>query len=182
MQGCGLGRSKRPTQAADARELLAYDEDTAGGLMTTDFVALPRALTAGAAVARLRALDEPPDPLYHVYLIPEEGSWRLCGVVALRALLLAPPAAPLARLGDPDYRTVRADERPEAVAHVMAEYDLPDLPVVDAAGDILGVVLIDDAVDVLYPVCWPFSPSAPQSWHPVPRALEIRYGWSKRPA
>lgn len=143
-----------PAEAADARELLEYDEDTAGGLMTTDFVALPRALTAGAAVARLRALDEPPDPLYHVYLIPEEGSWRLCGVVSLRALLLAPPAVPLARLGEPDYRTVRADERPEAVAHVMAEYDLPDLPVVDAAGDILGVVLIDDAVDVLYPDLW----------------------------
>jgi magnesium transporter len=122
--------------------------------MTTDFVTLPQALTAGEALARLRALDEPPDPLYHVYLVPEEGSWHLLGVVPLRALALADPATPLTALQHPEFRLVRADEHHREVAHMMAEYDLPDLPVVDEAGDILGVVLIDDAVDALYPDLW----------------------------
>lgn len=143
-----------PDEAADARELLAYDEDTAGGLMTTDFATLPQGLTAGEALVQLRALEEPPDPLYHIYLVPEAGSWRLLGVVSLRAIALADPATPLVALQHPEFRLVRVDERPKEVAHVMAEYDLSDLPVVDDEGDILGVVLIDDAVDVLYPDLW----------------------------
>jgi magnesium transporter len=143
-----------PDEAADARELLEYAEDTAGGLMTTDFATLPQGLTAGEALARLRALPEAPDPLYHVYLVAEEGGWRLLGVVSLRALVLADPATPLVALQHQEFRTVRPDEPPKEVAHVMAEYDLPDLPVVDEAGDILGVVLIDDAIDAHYPDLW----------------------------
>ena len=143
-----------PDEAIDVRELLEYDEDTAGGLMTTDFATLPQALTAGEALGRLRALLEPPDPLYHVYLVPEEGSWRLLGVVSLRALALADPATPLVALQHPEFRTVRPDETPKEVAHTMAEYDLPDLPVVDDEGEMLGVVLIDDAIDAHYPDLW----------------------------
>lgn len=143
-----------PDEAVDARELLAYDEDTAGGLMTVDYATLPRGLTAGEAVAWLRALPEPPDPLYHLYIVPAEGDERLVGVLSLRRLVLADPATVLDELMETEFRTVRPEERPREVAHVMAEFDLTDLPVVDAEGNLLGVVLIDDAIDVLYPDLW----------------------------
>ncbi|HEX2171801.1 MAG TPA: CBS domain-containing protein [Dehalococcoidia bacterium] len=133
---------------------MTYDEDTAGGLMTVDFAVLPLGLTASEALARLRALPDPPDPLYHVYIVPSEESRQLVGVVSLRRIALADPSRRLAELMLTDFRTVRPDERPREVAHVMAEYDLPDLPVVDEQGNILGVILIDDAIDALYPDLW----------------------------
>lgn len=143
-----------PEESADVRELLAYDEDSAGGLMTTAVVTLPQGLTAGEALARLRALAEPPAALYHLYLVAAGGSERLVGVVPLRDLALAAPDTPLAALAQPELRTVRADERLREVARVMAEYNLPDLPVVDDEGRLLGIVLIDDAIDAFYPDLW----------------------------
>lgn len=141
-----------PDEAADVRELMAYGGDTAAGLMTTALVTLPRDLTAGAALAALRALPEPPNPLYHLYLV--DGDERLVGVVSLRDVVLAPPDAPLAALAAPDFPSAGRDDDPREVAHTMAEYNLTDLPVVDAAGRVLGIVLVDDAMDVLHPDLW----------------------------
>lgn len=122
--------------------------------MTVDFATLPLGLTAGGGLARLRALPEPPDPLYHVYIVPEEASEQLAGVVSLRQLALADPAIPLDELMEHEPRTVQPEERPREVAHIMAEFNLPDLPVVDDDGNLLGIILIDDAIDALYPDLW----------------------------
>jgi len=143
-----------PDESADVRELLAYDEDTAAGMMTTDFAVLPAGLTAGDALVALRALPEPPDPLYHVYIVPHAGSWQLAGVVSLRDLVFATPEVPVADLLAHDFRTAALDTDPKEVARMMAEYNLPELPVLDEAGDICGVVLIDDAIDTFYPELW----------------------------
>ncbi len=148
-----LGRME-PDEAEDVRELLAYDEDTAAGLMTTDFVTLPRTLTASEGLARLRALEEAPDRLYHLYLVEGEGSEHVTGVLSLRDLVLAAPETPLTELALPEVRSVRPEDEPREVAHVMAEYNLTDLPVVDETGCVLGVILIDDAMDVLHPDLW----------------------------
>ncbi len=143
-----------PDESDAVRELLTYEEDTAGGLMTTDYVAMPRDITAHEALARLRALEEPPAPLYHVYTVEAEGSERLSGVVSLRDLVIANSDRPLASLEDPDWRFVNMDEPARDVARLMAEYNLAAVPVVDGDGNIQGVVLVDDAMDVLHPDLW----------------------------
>src|SRR5207247_775455 len=76
----------------------ALDDDTAGGLMTTEFVTLPRDLTVGEALARLREMAETPNMIYYLYVTDGEGSWQLVGVIALRSLILADPSAPLAEV------------------------------------------------------------------------------------
>jgi magnesium transporter len=141
-----------PDEAADVRELLAYEGDTAAGLMTTEFVALPPETTAGAALAFIRALEEAPNPLYHVYLVGPEDRWL--GVASLRDIVLAPPKTPLSAIEMPDYQAATKDEDPRAVAHTMAEYNLSDMPVLDDEGRLLGIILVDDAMDVLHPDLW----------------------------
>ncbi|MCC7104696.1 MAG: magnesium transporter [Chloroflexi bacterium] len=140
-----------PDESEDVRELLTYDEDSAAGLMTTDFVTLSADLTAAEAIARLRSLEEPPDPLAHVSAVPSATSGQLVGSIDLRDLVLAAPETPLRQLCEPDRPVARADESAREVAYRMAEYDLSDVAVLDAAGQILGVVLIDDAIEVLCP-------------------------------
>src|ERR671928_240222 len=82
-------------EQADVAELLPYEDDTAGGLMTTEFVTLPRSLTVGEALARLREMAETPNMIYYLYVVEHEGSWKIVGVIALRSLILADPSAPL---------------------------------------------------------------------------------------
>jgi sporulation protein YlmC with PRC-barrel domain len=89
-----LGLMEQEEQA-DVAELLPYEDDTAGGLMTTEFVTLPRQLTVGEALARLREMAETPNMIYYLYVVEAEGSWKMMGVIALRSLILADPAMPL---------------------------------------------------------------------------------------
>jgi magnesium transporter len=150
-----------PEESDDVRELMdyakRYHDDTAAGLMTTEFIAVAPDLTARQALDGLRAVPEVPDPLYHLYLATEEsepGHQRLVGVVTLRDLALADPATPLTALAEEHVRTVHPDEPAREVARTMAEYNLATLPVVDEHGCILGVVHVDDAMDVLLPELW----------------------------
>src|SRR6266550_7146178 len=92
-------------EQADVAELLPYEDDTAGGLMTTEFVTLPRDLTVGEALARLRQMAETPNMIYYLYVVEGEGSWKLVGVIALRSLILADPAMPLAEVMRTDFQT-----------------------------------------------------------------------------
>jgi magnesium transporter len=141
-------------EQADVAELLPYEDDTAGGLMTTEFVTLPRQLTVGEALARLREMAETPNMIYYLYVVEGEGSWRLSGVIALRSLILADPTAPLDEVMRSEFQKAHADEPANEVAHRIAEYNLLALPVVDAAGDILGIITVDDAMEILLPKDW----------------------------
>src|SRR5712664_4196992 len=82
-------------EQADVAELLPYADDSAGGLMTTEFVTLPRDLTLGEALGHLREMAETPNMIYYPYVVAGENSWALTGVIALRSLFLADPSAPL---------------------------------------------------------------------------------------
>src|SRR5919107_1138489 len=95
-------------EQADVVELLPYEDDTAGGLMTTEFVSLPRALTVGEALARLREMAETPNMIYYLYVVEEENSWKLCGVIALRSLILAPQDYPLEAVMRDEFQTAHA--------------------------------------------------------------------------
>ena len=141
-------------EQADVAELLPYEDDTAGGLMTTEFVTLPRDLTAGAALARLREMAETPNMIYYLYVVEGEGSWSLVGVIALRNLILADQEMPLAEVMRTDIQTAHPNEPSKDVAQRMAEYNLLALPVVDEAGDILGIITVDDAMEILLPKDW----------------------------
>src|SRR5712664_670118 len=141
-------------EQSEVAELLPYADDTAGGLMTTEFVTLPRDLTVGEALARLREMAETPNMIYYLYVVSGENSWALTGVIALRSLFLADPSAPLEHVMRTDIQVAHADDDAAEVAQKIAEYNLLALPVVDEAGEILGIVTVDDAIEFLLPRDW----------------------------
>lgn len=136
----------------DARQLLAYPEDSAGGIMTTDFVALDRELSAAGAIDRLRELQPEPELAYYLYVTDADG--RLDGVVSLRDLVVAAPATPLAELMDPHVLQVAATTPKEDVAALIAKYDLLAVPVIDGDRRLLGAVTVDDVVELMLPRRW----------------------------
>jgi len=141
-------------EQADVAELLPYEDDTAGGLMTTEFVTLPKNLTVGEALARLREMAETPNMIYYLYVVEQEGSWKLNGVIALRSLILGDPDAPLAAVMREEFQAAHPDDSAKEVAQKIAEYNLLALPVVDDEGDIAGIVTVDDAMELLLPKGW----------------------------
>jgi CBS domain-containing protein len=157
-----LLEAMEPDEAADVTRLLDYAPDTAGGLMTTDVVAVPEGLTVRDAVARLREADDLPGLIPYVYTTdaPPETTgdavalWRLTGSVTLRDLLLADSDQPLSELVARDLLTVPASEPASSAAEMLAHYDLVVLPVVDGEGRLLGLITVDDALDVLVPEEW----------------------------
>ena len=141
-------------EQADVAELLPYEDDTAGGLMTTEFVTLPRSITVGEALARLREMAETPNMIYYLYVVEREGSWKLAGVIALRSLILADQNVPLEDVMRYDFQKAHPDDSAREIAQKIAEYNLLALPVVDDEEDILGIITVDDAMEILLPKGW----------------------------
>jgi magnesium transporter len=149
-----LLRLMTPEESEDVQELLEYEEDTAGGIMTTDFVAIDATKTAGEALAAVRYnIREQDVRLAYIYCIADETreDYTLLGIVSLWDLLVADDAQPLQELMETDLVTVQPDAEPRAVAEIMAKYNFLAVPVVSEAGTLEGVVTIDDALDVLLP-------------------------------
>jgi len=136
-------------EADELGGLLAYPEDTAGGMMTTEYVAVPAELTAAATIDRLRELEPDAETIYYVYVIDGEG--RLVGVLSLRDLIVARPATPIGEvmIDEPVVVGVLADH--DHVAGIVARYNLLAVPVVDDAHRLVGIVTVDDAIDTILP-------------------------------
>jgi magnesium transporter len=143
-----------PEEAADVQALLEYDEDSAGRIMTTDFVRVPETATVGEALALIRSMEEVPDPLLAVYVVATDAPDTLRGLVRLRILILSDPATPVTEVMDEDLPTVAPDDRAENAARVLAEYNLLAVPVLDEERHLLGIVTVDDALAVLLPEIW----------------------------
>ena len=111
-------------------------------------------VSVGEALARLREMAETPNMIYYLYVVASEGSWALTGVIALRSLILADPSAPLERVMRTDIQVAHVNDDADEVAQKIAEYNLLALPVVDDAGEILGIVTVDDAIEILLPKDW----------------------------
>jgi CBS domain-containing protein len=141
-----------PEEAADVQVHLAYDEDSVGRIMTTDFVSVPAGSTVGDTLAAVRSLEEVPDPLLAVYVV--DGAGALLGLVRLRMLILSDPATPVSEVLDGDLPTVQPEDQAEDAARVLAEYNLLAVPVLDAGRRMVGVVTVDDALAVLLPEIW----------------------------
>jgi CBS domain-containing protein len=138
-------------EKADVAELMPFENDTAGGLMTTEFVVFPEDLTAGQAIARLRDMAETPNMIYYLYVVEEEASWKLRGLISLRSLILADPTKKLAEVMRRDFRFAHPSDSADEVAQTISEYNLLALPVIDDEGDIAGIVTVDDAMEILLP-------------------------------
>ena len=136
-------------EAEDVEELLSYEEDTAGGLMTTEYVAVPVTLTAQQTIDRLRELEPDAEQIYYVYVIDEEE--RLLGVLSLRDLIVANPSTPIADLMRKRVIAVQLDATPEDVAAAIHKYNLLAVPVVDEEDRLQGIVTVDDALEEVLP-------------------------------
>jgi magnesium transporter len=136
-----------PEDAAEIRELAAYEADTAGGLMTPDFVAVPADATAAQAIAAIRQLVDEAETANYVYVLDPER--HLLGVLSSYRLLLSPPETPVAELMAPDTVRVRASADQEAAARLLTDRNLLAIPVVDDADHLLGIITEDDVADVL---------------------------------
>ena len=129
------------------RNLLGYAEDTAGRIMTSEFVALPSTATVADAVDAIRKLDEDFEAVYYVYTTDADGA--LSGVLSLKTLIVADHAAHLHDLAYKDIVWVAPDLDQEEVAEEMSKYNLAAIPVCDENKHILGIVTVDDAMDVM---------------------------------
>jgi magnesium transporter len=136
-------------EAEDVEELLAYREDTAGGLMTTQYVAVRHTLSAAEAIDRLRELEPDAESVYYVYVVDEEE--HLLGVLSLRDLIVAKPSQAIRDFMIKNVMSVRVDAGPREVAEVTAKYNLLAVPVVDEHNRIQGIVTVDDVMDRVLP-------------------------------
>ena len=139
-------------EVEEVQELLSYPEDSAGGIMTTEYIALDEHLTAAEAIDRLRELEPDAETIYYVYVTDESD--RLAGVLSLRDLIVAQPETEIQSVmtREPVAVAVLADQ--DEVAEVVAYYNLLAVPVVDDEGRLVGIVTVDDAIDTVIPTAW----------------------------
>lgn len=148
-----LLRLMKPEDSEDVQELLEYEENSAGGLMTTDYIVLNASRSVAEALEAVRQNVHEDIRASYVYCVADETRDEnpLLGMVSLWDLLTAAPEQRLHELMETDVVAVRTDTEPRTVAEVMAKYNLLAVPVVSPSGILEGVVTVDDALDVLLP-------------------------------
>jgi magnesium transporter len=149
-----LLRLMNPEESEDVQGLLGYEADTAGGLMTTDYIVLNVDRTVSDALNVVRTnIQENDVRIAYVYCVDDEtqDESRLLGVVSLWDLLIAAPTQLLQNLMKTDLVTVKPDDDAHTVAEIIAKYNLLAVPVVNDEQVLMGVVTVDDALDVLLP-------------------------------
>ena len=144
-----LLRLMEPEEAEDVRELLSYEDETAGRLMTRDVAALRRHWTTTEAFEYLHSLGEAEETETVHYLYVVDRYNRLIGVVPIRTLLLASPQATIESIMTPDIISVRDTADQEELAEVVSKYDFVAIPVVDDRERLIGVVTVDDVLDIV---------------------------------
>ena len=136
-------------EAEDIQELLSHEEDTAGGLMTNIFIAYPPAITVAETIERFKKDAEALESVYYIYIIDENE--RLIGVTSLRDILLADPQSLLSDVMETKLKSVTPETDDMIVAEIISKYNLVALPVVDTENILLGIVSVDDVLDIILP-------------------------------
>lgn len=136
------------SESQPIRDLLRYNAQTAGGIMTPEVLALAQDLTVEDALAYLRQHSAHLEMIYYLYLIDSER--HLLGIVSLRSLVVAEPSTKLQTLMDQNVIKVQVDTDQEEVARIIAKYDLLGVPVVDSAECLVGLITVDDVIDVIH--------------------------------
>jgi CBS domain-containing protein len=135
--------------AEDIQELLEHEEDTAGGLMTNEFIAYEPQLKVSEAIERFKKDAEEIETIYYIYVLDHDK--RLIGVLSLRELLLANPEKRLSDIMISTLKTLHPEDDEHKVAAAISKYNLVALPVVDSKGVLLGIVTVDDIIDIILP-------------------------------
>jgi len=128
-------------------ELLQYHPETAGGLMSPDFLALDGELSAGDAIKIVQERSEEMEMSFYLYIT--HGEDQLAGVISLRELLLHPPYRQLKNIMNSNVTSVTTDTNQDEVAHVISQYNILAVPVVDNSYKLVGIVTVDDIIDVI---------------------------------
>lgn len=139
----------RLMQKEDSEEvegLLRYEDDTAGGIMVPDFIALGEETTAREAIESLQKEHQDVEMPFYLYVVNEYDN--LVGVISLRQLVVVPPMTPLKAFMTTDVFSVKTDMDQEEVARIVARYDILAVPVVDETNKLVGIVTVDDVIDI----------------------------------
>jgi len=136
-----------PQARAEVRRLMAYPEDTAGALMTTEFATLPPDIAVRDALARLREMAPRKETIHYSYVVDRVG--RLKGLASLEDLVLAPLEQTVRDIMDSAVISVKVDDDGEQVAHTIQKYDLVAVPVVNDTGILVGMITVDDVLDFI---------------------------------
>ena len=139
-------------EAADVRKLLAFPEDSAGGIMNTEFISVPTNLTAEQVMEVLRQTAHEAEMVFYLYASDQEGC--LEGVFSLKQLVLAQPDSPVSEFMEKRLVSVNLRDSQENCAQLIAKYNLLAVPVVDDQGKLQGIVTADDALDKIIPTAW----------------------------
>lgn len=154
-------------EAQDIQELLVHKEDSAGGVMTNEFIAYNLNINVQNAIERFKIDAEEIETVYYIYIIDENE--KLLGVTSLRELLLANPSATLSEIMTTKIITVTPDEDVKIISEMLSKYNLVALPVVDNEGYLLGIVTVDDILDII-------EEEATDDIYKVAGTSEIKYG------
>lgn len=127
--------------------LLHYEDDTAGGIMVPEFIALEEDMTAGEAIKSLQKEHLDVEMPFYLYVVDSNG--KLIGVSSLRQLVVVPPNTPLKNFMTTDVFAVKTDMDQEEVAKIVARYDILAVPVVDETNKLVGIVTVDDVIDII---------------------------------
>ncbi|MDD4170128.1 MAG: CBS domain-containing protein [Desulfotomaculaceae bacterium] len=138
-----------PEEAEDVRELMEYPDDTAGALMTTEFITLSLNMTAQEAINRIRETAQEAEIIYYLYVLDENE--KLLGVLSLRELIMTQPVTSISQIMQERVITVLADDVHRDVLDTIVKYDLIAVPVVDQNGCMLGIITVGDALGIVVP-------------------------------
>ena len=138
-----------PEEAQEVRELMEYEEGTAGALMTTEYLALSPEITAAEAIRQLRTLAAEAETIYYLYILKEDET--LIGALSLRELIIAEPDMKLEDLMQTRILSVSPQDSDREVAEIVNKYNLLAIPVVDDSLKMLGIITVDDVLEMLVP-------------------------------
>jgi magnesium transporter len=142
----------QPEEAADVKEVLQYPDESAGGLMTPQFVSVPAGMSAQEAIGYLRKAGEDAETIYYCYVLDPQR--RLVGVFSLKELIVAPPTKAIDEIMVREVVTAMPETSLEETAGLIARYNLLAIPVVDEEHHLLGIVTVDDVMEAILPSGW----------------------------
>ena len=156
----------------EIRRLWQYEEETAGALMTTEYAFLPADITVGTALEQLRLQAPNKETIYYVYIT--DAQRHLLGMISLRNLILSKPQAVLKNIMETNVISVRHDMAAEEVAASISKYDFLALPVVDGENHLVGIITVDDVIDII-------EAESTEDFHRISAVVPFEEAYFQRP-
>ena len=156
----------------EIRRLWQYEEETAGALMTTEYAFLPADITVGTALEQLRLQAPNKETIYYVYIT--DAQRHLLGMISLRNLILSKPQAVLKNIMETNVISVRHDMAAEDVAASISKYDFLALPVVDGENHLVGIITVDDVIDII-------EAESTEDFHRISAVVPFEEAYFQRP-